>query len=142
MGPKEKTALSVLDVILILFLLLGVTFGVYLIAENRSDEEPGREIADLEITFDERTLASGLAAGQILYGGEGREEVGTILSVWKNTNRKTGVVTVSLRCDMIQGVPVPGQDLALETKDVMFTARVVSAWPKESFEKTAGEVAA
>ena len=141
MGTKEKNGLSVLDVILILLLLLGVTFGVYLIAENRETKDPGREIALLEIVFDEKEFPPLLAEGQTLYGGGDRREVGTVLSVWKNTSRLTGLLTVELRCDMEEGVCVPGSVLELETKDLLFTAEVTSAWPKESFENTTGEVA-
>ncbi len=141
MGTKEKYSLSVLDVILILLLLLGVTFGIYLIAENRETKVAGREIVLLEIVFEEKEFPALLAEGQTLYGADDRREIGEILSVWKNTNRKTGVVTVELRCDMEEGVCVPGSELKLETKELLFTAGVTSAWPKESFENTTGEVA-
>ena len=140
MDKKEKTTVSVLDVILILLILLGVTLGVYLIAENRETVSTGREIADLEIRFDDRTLAASLAEGQALYAGSDRREVGSIRSIWKNTNRKTGIVTVEIRCEMEAGVAVPGSELEMETKELMFTAEVKSAWAKEAFENTTGEV--
>lgn len=139
MNRKTKTAFSVMDVLLILLLLLALTLGIFLNAESRGSEpDGGREIVILEAVLDRREFAAMLKEGQTLYTAEG-EEAGEIRSIWKNTTRK-GVVTVELTCEMQAGVCVPGQQMEMQTRDLILKADVRSAWDKETYLKENGGV--
>ena len=132
MKEKEKRSFSLLDVIIVLFLLLFVTLGVFLYLESRENTaDPGKEIADLAVKLEANSMADFLRAGSVLYDENYREIGKVVLIREKRINRARDTAALALRCEMEAGKAVPGTEIRIQTKDLIFTADVRSAWRAE-----------
>lgn len=129
---KEKISFSIVDVLLLLVILLGVVAGIsWFAGAGLASEDPGLEVADLVVELEKASFADSVREGQSLYSRD-REPLGKILSVTRSVDRETGRPLLRLHCEMQAGAAVPGQDLELETRELIFVARVESAWAVES----------